>query len=70
MKNNKIQELEKRTILLLEKTKKEYKKFAEERKRLYCYLINKNEIPEWEKYVCQLEELIEVEKYDKEKGGL
>jgi len=58
LKNSKIEELNKRTILLLEKTKKEYKKFAEERKQLYCYLVDKDDLTKWEKYVEQLEKII------------
>ena len=47
LNNGKIEELNKRTIILLEKTKKEYRKFAEERKQLYCYLVNKDNLVEW-----------------------
>ena len=58
LNNSKIEKLSQRTILLLEKTKKEYKKFAEERKQLYCYLVNKDDLIEWEKYVNKLEKKI------------
>ena len=46
LNNSKIEELNQKTIILLEKTKKEYKNFAEERKRLYCYLVKKNDLTE------------------------
>ncbi len=58
LNNSKIEELNQRTVILLEATKKEYKKFAEERKQLYCYLVNKDDLVEWEKYVNKLEEII------------
>jgi len=58
LNNSKTEELNRKTILLLERTKKEYKKFAEERKQLYCYLVNKDDLIEWEKYVNKLEKKI------------
>lgn len=58
LNNSKIEELNQRTVILLEATKKEYKKFAEERKQLYCYLVDKDDLVEWEKYVNKLEEII------------
>lgn len=58
LNNSKIEELNQRTVTLLEATKKEYKKFATERKQLYCYLVNKDDLVEWEKYVNKLEEII------------
>lgn len=58
LKNGKIEELAKRSILILEKTKKEKEKFVEERKKLYCYLVNRNNLIEWEKYLYQIEEII------------
>lgn len=60
MKNNKIDDLAKRTIILLENTKKEKIKFAKERKLLYCYLVNKKDLIKWEKYLIQLEDVINV----------
>lgn len=62
MKNSKIEDLSRRTIILLENTKKEYVKFAKERNLLYRYLVNKNDLTNWEKYVKQLEEVIKVKK--------
>lgn len=62
MKSGEIEELSKRTILLLEKTKKDYKKFEKERKQLFCYLVNKNNPVEWKKYMEQLEEIINENK--------
>lgn len=58
LKNSKIEDLNRRTIILLEKTKKQYKQYEQERKQLYSYLVNKNDLEKWEKYVCQLEEVI------------
>lgn len=60
MKNSEIEELSKRTIILLEQTKKQYKDYAEQRKILYGYLINKNDAANWRKYLDQLEEVIKV----------
>jgi len=62
LKNSKLEELTKKTILLLEKTKKDYKKYEKERKQLYVYLVNKNEVETWEKYVKELEEIIKCNK--------
>lgn len=58
LKNSKIEDLNRRTIILLEKTKKQYKQYEQERKQLYSYLVNKNDLEKWEKYVYQLEEVI------------
>lgn len=58
MKNGKIEELSKRTIFLLERTKKLYKNYEKERKLLYSFLVNKNNVEEWEKYINQLERRI------------
>ncbi|MCI8548391.1 MAG: hypothetical protein HFJ38_05830 [Bacilli bacterium] len=60
MNNSKIEDLTKRTIILLENTKKEYVKFTEERNLLYGYLVDKNNVVKWEKYLNQLEEIIKV----------
>lgn len=60
MKNSEIEELSKRTIILLEQTKKQYKDYGEQRKILYSYLINKNDAANWRKYLDQLEEVIKV----------
>ncbi len=62
MKNSKLEELTKKTILLLEKTKKDYKKYEKERKQLYAYLVNKNDVETWEKYVKELEEIMKCNK--------
>lgn len=62
MKNSKLEKLTKRTILLLEETKKDYKKYEQERKQLYSYLVNKNEEEKWEKYVKELEEIMRCNK--------
>lgn len=60
MKNSEIEELSERTIALLENTKKQYKNYAEQRKILYSYLVNKNDVVNWRKYLEQLEETIKV----------
>ncbi len=60
MKNSEIEELSKRTIILLEQTKKQYKTYEEQRKILYSYLVNKNDAANWRKYLDQLEEVIKV----------
>lgn len=44
MKNSKIQKLSKRTIEILEKTKKEAEKYKKERKKLFEYFVNKNNV--------------------------
>lgn len=62
LKNSKIEDLSRRTVTLLENTKKDYIKFAKERNLLYRYLVNKDDLTNWEKYVNQLEGVIKVEK--------
>lgn len=49
------EELSKRTILVLEKTKKYIKYFAEERKVLDSYLREANNFEEWENYLIKVE---------------
>lgn len=58
MKNDKIEELSKKTVELLEKTKKHYKSYENERKKLYQYFVNKKDIEKWEAYINEFEELI------------
>lgn len=67
MNNSKIQQLSKKTIELLEATKKEMTKYAIERKKLFKYFANKNDVEKWEKYIVEIEELINRNnnKYDK-----
>ena len=50
------EELAKRTILVLEKTKKYINFFAEERKTLDNFLRNANNFEEWENYLIKVEE--------------
>lgn len=57
MNNDKIEELSKRTVQLLEKTKKQRNLYEMERKQLYDYFIKRENIEEWEKYIVKLEEL-------------
>lgn len=57
MNNDKIEELSKRTVQLLEKTKKQRNLYEMERKQLYDYFIKRENIEEWEKYIVELEEL-------------
>lgn len=56
----KINELRARTISLLEKSRKDVKKFANERKTLYKFFEDdyKADINEWEKYIKYFEEQI------------
>ena len=67
MNNSKIQQLSKKTIELLEATKKEMTKYAIERKKLFEYFANKNDVEKWEKYIEEKEKLINRNnnKYDK-----
>lgn len=54
-----IKELEKRTIDILEKTKKQSERYKVERKTLYQFSIEKNiDMKEWEEYLHYFEELI------------
>ncbi len=60
--NEKIKELQKRTIIVLEKTKKEVNKYANERKIIDEYLIqskdkdDENFLREWEEFLIKIEE--------------
>lgn len=67
MDNSKIQQLSKKTIELLEATKKEITKYAIERKKLFKFFANKNDVEKWEEYIVEMEELINrnKNKYDK-----
>lgn len=67
MDSSKIQQLSKKTIELLEATKKEITKYAIERKELFKYFANKNDVEKWEEYIVEMEELINrnKNKYDK-----
>lgn len=53
--DKKIELLEKRTIAFLEKTKKEYKKYKTERKILFDFFEQKNDLDAWEIYLNKLE---------------
>lgn len=53
-----IIELRKRTIQLLEDTRKKAEKYYKERQQLDKYLRNDTKITEWEKYVLKLEKEI------------
>lgn len=66
MKNSKIEELSKRTLRLLERTKKETEKYKNERKKLFQFWLNGNELEKWDEYVTKLEKIIcSNDKYDK-----
>ncbi len=66
MRNSKVEDLSKRTLKLLEKTKKETEKYKNERKKLFQFWLNGNELEKWDEYVTKLEELIcSNDKYDK-----
>lgn len=56
----KVNELRARTIRLLENSRKDIKKFANERKTLYKFFEDdyKADINEWEKYIKYFEEQI------------
>ena len=60
--SSKNEELSRKTIELLEKTKKNMVKFAVERKKLDEYLreheLNDDNIEEWENFLNELEEKI------------
>lgn len=53
--DKKIEELSKRSIQILEKTKKSMQQYTEERKKLFNYLVEKNDIESWEAYIAELE---------------
>lgn len=59
---DKKEELSKRTINLLEKTKKHMNKYPTERKTLDKFLIEASNLEEWEEYVKKMEKKIEDEK--------
>lgn len=59
---DKKEELSKRTINLLEKTKKYMNKYPIERKTLDKFLIEASNLEEWEEYVKKMEKKIEDEK--------
>lgn len=61
MKNGKIEELSEKTVKLLEKTKKNYRQYEKERKKLYEYFVSKNDVEKWEAYIKEVEELINEE---------
>lgn len=58
MEHDKVVELRNKTIKLLEKTKKQQNIYAEQRKILYNYFVNQTNLIEWEKYIEEVEELI------------
>lgn len=58
MEHDKVVELRNKTIKLLEKTKKQQNVYAEQRKKLYNYFVNQSNLIEWEKYIEEVEELI------------
>lgn len=62
LKNDEVDNLIKKTILLLEKTKKQYKTYEQERRNLYSYLVNKNDVEQWKKCIEQLEEIMKCNK--------
>ena len=60
----KIDELRKRTIDVLEKTKKEKIKYAEERKKVDAYFVESskvNNLKEWEEFLIAFEKNIKEE---------
>lgn len=60
----KIEELIRRTINVLEKTKKDIKKYAKERKQVDKYFIEatkEDNLLEWESFLNYFEQIIEEE---------
>ena len=60
----KIEELKRRTIDVLEKTKKEKTKYAEERKKVDTYFVESskvNNLKEWEDFLITFEKIIKEE---------
>ena len=58
MKDDKISQLTRKTIDLLEKTKKQYKMYEKERQELYRYFVNESDLEKWEAYINKFEEII------------
>lgn len=56
---DKKEELSKRTIKLLEKTKKHMNKYPTERKTLDEFLMEASNLNEWEEYVEKMEKEVE-----------
>ena len=60
----KIDELKRRTIDVLEKTKKEKTKYAEERKKIDTYFVESskvNNLKEWEEFLIAFEKNVKGE---------
>ena len=60
----KIDELKRRTIDILEKTKKDKTKYAEERKRVDKYFVESSKadnLKEWEKFLIAFEKILKEE---------
>ena len=60
----KINELKRRTIDVLEKTKKEKTKYAEERKKIDTYFVDSskvNNLKEWEEFLIAFEKNVKGE---------
>jgi len=60
----KINELKRRTIDVLEKTKKEKTKYAEERKKIDTYFVESskvNNLKEWEEFLIAFEKNVKGE---------
>lgn len=57
MNEKRINELNERTILLLEITKKEFNKFAQERRKIFQFSSSRNnvDLEKWEEEIKQLE---------------
>ena len=60
----KIDELKRRTIDVLEKTKKEKTRYAEERKKIYSYFVESSKVDnlkEWEEFLIAFEKILKGE---------
>ena len=60
----KIDELKRRTIDVLEKTKKEKTRYAEERKKIHTYFVESSKadnLKEWEEFLRAFEKILKGE---------
>ena len=57
MDSSKIQQLSKKTIELLEETKKRNYKICNGKKKLFEYFANKHDVEKWEEYIVEMEKL-------------
>lgn len=53
--DKRIELLEKRTVAILEKTKKKKEKYKDERKKLFDFSEEKSDLDAWENYLNKIE---------------